>query len=49
VSQENVEAVRRFNSPHEGQDLVPAIRAGLERLGPYRDPLGFAKSPDRLP
>jgi limonene-1,2-epoxide hydrolase len=31
---EAVEVVRRFNDPHEGEDVMPAIRDLLQRLGP---------------
>jgi ketosteroid isomerase-like protein len=34
VSQEAVNVVRRINEPYEGQDVIPAMRAGFERLGP---------------
>ena len=34
MSQENVEIVRGFNQPREGDDLVPAIRESVEQLGP---------------
>jgi hypothetical protein len=34
MSQENVEIVRGFNQPREGDDLVPVIREALEQLGP---------------
>jgi hypothetical protein len=34
VSQENVEIVRRFVEPANGQDLVPAIEEMVELLGP---------------
>ena len=34
MSREAVEVVRRFNSPYDGQDMIPAIRDGLGRLGP---------------
>ena len=33
MSQENVEVVRRVLTPYDGQDMLPALRAGLERLG----------------
>ncbi len=34
MSQENVEVVRRFNEPYEGQDIMPVIREAIGRLGP---------------
>jgi hypothetical protein len=34
MSEENVEIVRRFNEPYDGEDIIPVIRAGLQRLGP---------------
>jgi hypothetical protein len=34
MSQENVEVVRRFNEPYEGQDVMPVIREALGRVGP---------------
>jgi hypothetical protein len=38
MSQENVEVVRRLNTPHEGEDVIPLIRESLERFGPYPQP-----------
>jgi hypothetical protein len=38
MSQENVEIVRSFNAPHEGQNVVPVIREMVERLGPDPQP-----------
>jgi len=38
VSSEAVEVVRRFNEPHEGQDVIPLLRELLEQYGPDRDP-----------
>jgi hypothetical protein len=38
MSQQNVEIVRRFNEPTEGDSLVPAIREGVEQLGPDPTP-----------
>jgi ketosteroid isomerase-like protein len=38
MSQENVEVVRYFNEPHEGKDIAPMIRQGIDRLGPDPDP-----------
>jgi hypothetical protein len=34
VSRENVETVRRFITPYDGRDVMPTLRAGIERLGP---------------
>jgi hypothetical protein len=34
MSQENVEIVRRFLAPYEGEDLVKHMQAFVERLGP---------------
>ena len=34
MSQENVEVVRGFNAPREGENLIPVVREALERLGP---------------
>ena len=38
MSQENVEIVRRYNAAHEGENLVPLIRAIIEELDPDRQP-----------
>jgi ketosteroid isomerase-like protein len=38
MSRENVEIVRHFNTPYEGQNVVPVFRAGAERLGPDPQP-----------
>jgi hypothetical protein len=38
MSQDAVEVVRRFNDPHEGQDLMPTIREAVARFGPEPDP-----------
>jgi hypothetical protein len=38
VSQETVEVVRRVLAPYDGRDMLPAIRSGLERLGPDPQP-----------
>ena len=37
MSQEDVEVVRRFNEPYEGEDVTSAIRAMVDRLGPDPD------------
>jgi hypothetical protein len=37
MSQENVEVVRRFNAPHEGENLMLLLRALVERAGPEAD------------
>jgi hypothetical protein len=34
MSAEHVEIVRRFLAPHDGEDILPRIRALLERFGP---------------
>jgi hypothetical protein len=34
MSRENVEVVRCFVAPHDGQDVLPRIRESLERFGP---------------
>ena len=34
MSRENVEIVRRFNTPYEGENIAPLIRQAAERLGP---------------
>jgi ketosteroid isomerase-like protein len=38
MSQENVEIVRRFNAAHEQENLIPLIRAAVERVGPDPTP-----------
>jgi hypothetical protein len=38
MSEENVEAVRRFHDPLEGKDVMPTIRAGVSRFGTDPDP-----------
>jgi hypothetical protein len=38
MSQENVEIVRLFNAPVEGDDAIPDIREMLERTGPDFEP-----------
>jgi ketosteroid isomerase-like protein len=38
MSQENVEIVRRYNEPLEGNDVIPAIREALEQFGPDPQP-----------
>jgi hypothetical protein len=38
MSRENVEVVRRFNAPHENEDIVPLIRQMLEMIGPDPQP-----------
>jgi hypothetical protein len=38
MSQESVEIVRRLNTPHEGEDVIPAIRESVERFGPDPQP-----------
>jgi ketosteroid isomerase-like protein len=38
VSQENVEVVRQYNEPYEGDDVIPVIRETLERVGPDPQP-----------
>ena len=38
MSQENVEIVRRFNEPHDGEDIIPLLRAGVELVGPDPEP-----------
>jgi ketosteroid isomerase-like protein len=38
MSQENVEIVRLFHAPFEGEDVLPHIRAALERFGPDPQP-----------
>jgi ketosteroid isomerase-like protein len=38
MSLENVEVVRRFSDPYEGEDVLPAIRESLERFGPDPQP-----------
>ncbi|MDX6673676.1 MAG: SnoaL-like domain [Solirubrobacteraceae bacterium] len=38
MSQENVDIVRRFNEPSEGDNLVPVIRGAVEQLGPDATP-----------
>ena len=37
MSQENVEIVRLATEPHNGEDLVPVIRDGLERIVDWSD------------
>jgi ketosteroid isomerase-like protein len=34
VSQQNVDMVRSINEPYEGHDIIPWVRAALQRLGP---------------
>ncbi len=38
MSRESVEAVRRFNDPHEGTDTMALIRDALANFGPDPDP-----------
>jgi hypothetical protein len=38
MSQKNVEIVRRSMQPYDGVDVMPAIRASLERFGPDPQP-----------
>ena len=38
MSQENVEIVRRYNAPYDGDDLIPMIREALQRVGPDPQP-----------
>ena len=38
MSQENVDVVRRLNEPYDGEDIVPPIRAAVERFGPNPRP-----------
>ena len=49
MSRENVEVVRAFNAPGEGEDLAPVIREALARLGPHPQPeavlAGWAEDP----
>src|SRR2546423_1127060 len=37
MSQENVEIVRSHLKPHDGEDIIPAVREYVERLGPTPD------------
>jgi ketosteroid isomerase-like protein len=37
VSQENVEIVRHFNAPYDGENVLPRIREALDRYGPDPD------------
>ncbi len=34
MSQEDVDVVRHFNAPYEGENVVPVFRDGAKRLGP---------------
>ena len=38
MSRENVEVVRCFNEPHDGEDIIPLLRAGIEHVGPDPEP-----------
>jgi ketosteroid isomerase-like protein len=38
MSQADVEVMRRFTGPYEGEDALPAIRESLERFGPDPQP-----------
>ena len=38
MSQDNVELVRAHLDPYDGEDLIPTIRAYVERLGPTPEP-----------
>jgi ketosteroid isomerase-like protein len=38
MSRENVEIVRRFNEPHDGEDIIPLLRAGIDQVGPDPEP-----------
>jgi ketosteroid isomerase-like protein len=38
MSQADVEVVRRISEPYDGQDLVPVMREGVERLSPEYKP-----------
>jgi hypothetical protein len=38
MSQENVELIRRINEAYEGDDVIPAMRAAVESLGPEPRP-----------
>jgi ketosteroid isomerase-like protein len=35
---EDLDVVRRITEPYEGQDIIPAMRASAERLGPDPQP-----------
>jgi ketosteroid isomerase-like protein len=37
MSEENVEVVRRFNEGYDGEDVIPALRAAVERFVPEPD------------
>lgn len=38
MSEENLEIVRRFNDPYEGEDVMPMIRAAVAHFGSDPDP-----------
>jgi SnoaL-like domain len=38
MSEENVEIVRRFSEPYNGEDVIPLLRASVELLGPEPEP-----------
>ena len=38
MSAENVEVVRRFHDPYEGEDVMPMIREAVAHFGPDPDP-----------
>ena len=44
MSQENVEIVRRFNEAHDGEDIIPLLRAGVERVGADPEPADVRSS-----
>jgi ketosteroid isomerase-like protein len=38
MSQKNVEVVRAYNGPYEGENLVPRVKEGIGRVGPDPQP-----------